>query len=128
MWFESKSVTRTEAGGGIVTYKTRLGGFALEIWPYTNTLTETSTFLFLFKRKRKRPLDELESLTYDWVETTSTDENGYETSSGHYVIGYRMKNDVERTLFSMRGQQESYDLVTLLKQDLGISIDRKKYL
>ena len=122
-----KTVKRHEARGGIVTYKTWLGGVSFEIWPYTNSFTHIRTFLFLLKWKRKGALDAIKALTYDWVET-STDEDGYETTSGYYLVGYRLKDDAEPTLFRMSNQEESYEVVSAMQRDLGVSIDRKKYL
>ena len=45
-----------------------------------------------------------------------------------FIIGYRLKNGSEPTVFKMNGEQSSRRLISDLKNDLRKSIDRKKYL
>ena len=125
MW----KVKRSVDSGGEITYQKWLGGRKLKICPHTRSFTCIWTYLFVIKWAKKRSLEQLEVLTYDYKEQRSHDSDSrHVTVSDLYLVGFRMKDGTERTIFRFPDQQHSYDLVGQLKRDMGKPIGRRKYL
>ncbi|MCP3694197.1 MAG: hypothetical protein GY917_18475 [Planctomycetaceae bacterium] len=111
---------RSTGSGGEITYK---------ICPHTKSFTYIWTYLFVIKWAKQRSLDQLQVLTYDYKEKRSRDsDSGHVTVSDLYLVGFRMKDGAERTLFRFPDQQHSCDLVGQLKRDLGKPIGRRNHI
>ena len=125
MW----KVKRSTDSGGEITYKNWLGGRKLKICPHTKSFTYIWTYLFVIKWAKQRSLDQLQVVTYDYKEQRSHDsDSGRVSVSDLYLIGFRMKDGAERTLFRFPDQQHSYDLVGQLKRDMGKPIGRRDHI
>ena len=110
---------RNQKSNGDVVYKTLLGDNRLEISRHTNTVKHTRIWIW----KTTHQLSDIQALTYDYQE-----QRGEHVRRDLFIIGYRLKNESEPTVFKMNGEQSSRRLISDLKNDFMKSIDRKKYL
>ena len=110
---------RSQKNNGDVAYKTLLGDNRLEIFRHTKTVKHTRIWIW----KTTHQISDIQALTYDYQE-----QRGEHVRRDLFIIGYRLKNGSEPTVFKMNGEQSSRRLISDLKNDLRKSIDRKKYL